>query len=69
MALKHCCCSYPDTAKRRLPPAPSGESRKLTAAEQNYPAHFLKLLAVVHVLLAFLHYLLGGGEPLLAGCW
>ena len=29
------------------------ESRKLTAAERNYPAHVLELLAVVHALRAF----------------
>ena len=37
------------------------ESRKLTAAEQNYPAHVLELLAVVHALRVFRRYLLGGG--------
>ena len=45
------------------------ESRKLTAAERNYPAHVLELLAVVHALRAFRHYLLGGGAPRPAGCW
>ncbi len=45
------------------------ESRKLTAAERNYPAHVLELLAMVHALRAFRHYLLGGGAPRLAGCW
>ncbi len=35
------------------------ESRKLTAAERNYPAHVLELLAVVHALRVFKHYLLG----------
>ena len=44
------------------------ESRKLTAAEQNYPAHVLELLAVVHALRVFRHYLLGGGAPRPAGC-
>jgi hypothetical protein len=29
------------------------ESRKLTAAERNYPAHILELLAVVHALRIF----------------
>ncbi len=37
------------------------ESRKLTAAERNYPAHVLELLAVVHALRVFKHYLLGCG--------
>ena len=45
------------------------ESRKLTAAERNYPAHVLELLAVVHALRAFKHYLLGGGAPRPDGCW
>ncbi len=45
------------------------ESCKLTTAERNYPAHVLELLAVVHALCAFRHYLLGGGGPLPAGCW
>ncbi len=44
------------------------ESRKLTAAERNYPAHILELLAVVHALRAFRHYLLGGGALWPAGC-
>ncbi len=44
------------------------ESRKLTAAEQNYPAHVLELLAVVHALRVFRHYLLGGWAPRPAGC-
>ncbi len=35
------------------------ESRKLTAAEPNFPAHVLELLAVVHALRVFKHYLLG----------
>jgi hypothetical protein len=35
------------------------ESRKLTAAVRNYPAHVLELLAVVHALRVFRHYLLG----------
>ena len=35
------------------------ESRKLTAAERNYPAHVLELLAVVHALQVFKHFLLG----------
>ena len=45
------------------------ESRKLTATERNYPAHVLELLAVVHALRAFRHYLLGSGAPRPAGCW
>ena len=45
------------------------ESRKLTAAERNCPAHVLELLAVVHALRAFRHYLLGGGAPRPEGCW
>jgi hypothetical protein len=44
------------------------ESRKLTVAERNYPAHVLELLAVVHALRVFKHYLLGSGAPLAAGC-
>ena len=41
------------------------ESRKLTSAEQAYPAHVLELLllAVVHALRVFRHYLLGSGAP------
>jgi hypothetical protein len=39
------------------------ESRKLTAAEQAYPAHVLELLAVVDALRVFRHYLLGSGAP------
>ena len=45
------------------------ESRKLTAAERNYPAHVLELLAVVHALRAFRHYLRGGGAPRPGDCW
>ncbi len=45
------------------------ESRKLTAAERNCPAHILELLAVVQALRTFWHYLLGGGAPRPAGCW
>ena len=44
------------------------ESRKLTVAERNYPAHVLELLAVVHALRVFRHYLLGSGAPRTAGC-
>ena len=43
--------------------------RKLTSAEWNYPAHVLELLAVVHALRVFRHYLLGGGAPRQEGCW
>jgi hypothetical protein len=39
------------------------ESCKLTVAEQNYPAQILELLAVVHALLVFKHYLLSSGAP------
>ena len=39
------------------------ESRKSTAAERNYLAHVLELLAVVHALRTFRHYLLGDGAP------
>ena len=35
------------------------ESRKLTPAENNYPVHELELLAVVHALRVFRHYLEG----------
>ncbi len=45
------------------------ESSNLTAAEQNYPAHVLELLAVIHALRVFRHFLLGGGAPRPAGCW
>jgi hypothetical protein len=45
------------------------ESRKLTAAKRNYPAHVLELLAVIHSLRVFRHYLLGGGAPRPPGCW
>ena len=42
---------------------------KLTAAELKYPAHFLELLAVIHSLRAFRHYVLVGGAPRPEGCW
>ena len=45
------------------------ESRKLTAAERNYPAHVLELLAVVHALQDFKHSLLGGGTQRQDSCW
>ncbi len=45
------------------------ESSKLTAVEQKYPAHVLELLAVVHALLVFKHYLLCSRAPLPLGCW
>ena len=44
------------------------ESRKLTVVERNYPAHVLELLAVVHALRVFRHYLLGSGAPRPPGC-
>ena len=44
------------------------KSRKLTATERNYPAHILELLAVVHALRIFKHYLLGSGAPRPDGC-
>ena len=59
--------TQPDDEGRQHPVA--YESRKLTAAERNYPAHVLELLAVVHALRAFRHYLLGGGAPRPEGCW
>ena len=59
--------TQPDDAGHQHPVA--YESRKLTAAERNYPAHILELLAVVHALRTFRHYLLGGGAPRPAGCW
>ena len=39
------------------------QSRKLTDAEQAYPSHVLELLAVVHALRVFRHYLLGSSAP------
>ena len=39
------------------------ESRSLTVAEQAYPTHNLELLAVVHALCVWQHYLLGSGAP------
>ena len=39
------------------------ESRRLTVAEQAYPAHNLELLAVVHALRVWRHYLMGSGAP------
>jgi hypothetical protein len=62
--------TQPDDDGRQHPVA--YESRKLTAAERNYPAgpaHVLELLAVVHSLRAFRHYLFGGGAPRPPGCW
>jgi phospholipid-translocating ATPase len=44
------------------------ESSKLTATECAYQAHTLKLLAVVHALRVFKHYLLGSGAARPAGC-
>ena len=40
------------------------ESHCLTAAEQTYPTHNLELLAVVHTLHVWWHYLLGSGALL-----
>ena len=59
--------TQPDDEGRQHPIA--YESRKLTATERNYPAHILELLAVVHALRVFRHYLLGGGAPRPPGCW
>ena len=53
--------TQPDEEGRQHPQAVAYESRKLTAAERNYPTHVLELLAVVHSLRAFSHYPLGGG--------
>jgi hypothetical protein len=44
------------------------ESCKLTAVGRKYPVHVLELLAVVHALRVFKHYLLGNGAPRPAGC-
>ncbi len=46
------------------------ESCKLTAAERSYPAHVLELLAVVHAMRVFKHYLrlLGSKAPRPLGC-
>ena len=51
--------TQPDDAGLQHPIA--YESRKLTKAERGYSAHVLELLAVVHALRTFKHYLLGGG--------
>ena len=59
--------TQPDDSGHQHPVA--YESRKLTAAERNYPAHVLELLAVVQALRTFRHYLLGGGAPRPAECW
>ena len=53
--------TQPDDAGQHHPVA--YESRKLTMAEQAYPPHVLELLAVVHALRVFRHYLLGSGAP------
>ncbi len=47
------------------------DSRKLTAAEMNSPAHVLELLSAVHALCVLRRYVLGGGTPrqARAGCW
>ena len=57
--------SQPDDAGNLLPVA--FESRKLTVAERAYPPHMLELLAVVHALRTFRHYLLPQGGPRPAG--
>ena len=59
--------TQPDDSGHQHPVA--YESRKLTAAERNYPAHVLELLAVVQALRTFRHYLLGSGAPRPAECW
>jgi len=53
--------TQPDDAGRQHPVA--YESSKLAVTERNYPAHGLELLAVVHALRVFRHYLLGGVRP------
>ncbi len=58
--------TQPDDEGRQHPVA--YESSKLTAAEWNYPAHVLELLAVVHALRVLKHYLLGSGAPPPLGC-
>lgn len=58
--------TQPDDAGHQHPIA--YESRKLTATERAYPAHTLELLAVVHALRVFKHYLLGSGAARPAGC-
>jgi hypothetical protein len=59
--------TQPDDEGHRHPVA--YESRKLTWAERNYPAHVLELLAVVHALRVFRHCLLGCRAPRPVGCW
>ena len=39
------------------------DSLHLTVTEQAYPAHNIELLAVVHALRVWRHYLLGSGAP------
>ena len=58
--------TQPDDAGHQHPIA--YESRKLTATERAYPARTLELLAVVHALRVFKHYLLGSGAARPAGC-
>ena len=58
--------TQPDDAGHQHPIA--YESRKLTATERAYPAHTLELLAVVHALRVFKHYLLGSNAPRPPGC-
>jgi hypothetical protein len=54
-----------DDGQQRLqhPVSVAYESSKLTSAEQNYSENVLELLAVVHTLWVFKHYLLGSGAP------
>ena len=58
--------TQPDDAGHQHPIA--YESSKLTATEHAYPAHTLELLAVVHALRVFKHYLLGSGAARPAAC-
>ena len=57
----------PDDEGRHRPAA--YESRELTAAARNCPAHVLELLAAVRALRALRHCPLGGGAPRPEGCW
>ena len=43
------------------------ESRKMNAAEQNYPTHERELLAVIHALRTWQHYLLGKNFTIVSG--
>ena len=60
--------NYQDECQCRRHPV-AYESRKLMAAERNYPAHVFELLALVNSLRVFRHYLLGSGAPRQDGCW